>query len=42
MCLTYSELIDIDVEEKGLRVLGSQSLVDGGDLLARSAPVVDG
>ena len=33
-----SELIDIDVEEKGLRVLGSQSLVDGGDLLARSAP----
>jgi hypothetical protein len=35
----YSELINIDVKEEGLGVLSSQTLVDGGDLLARSTPV---
>lgn len=35
---TYAELVNIDVEEESAGVLGSEGLVDGGDLLARSAP----
>ena len=32
------ELVDIDVKEKSVGVLGGESLISGGNLLARSAP----
>lgn len=36
--LTYN-LVDIDVKEESTSVLSSELAVDGGDLLARSAPI---
>jgi hypothetical protein len=35
---TYSELINIELEEGGIGMLGSESLIGRGDFLARSAP----